>query len=126
MLQVFAVGLLQGCVIRAPAKAEHSGRLGSADPAVFSLQMSTLRSGRKKQAASPDGRASPIAEDVRSSGRNSPSAASTSSNDSKAESVKKSTKVTPSHGALLVRAAHLRPLGQAHEMHITGGRGISP
>ncbi|NXE69226.1 RERE protein, partial [Calcarius ornatus] len=54
--------------------------------------MSTLRSGRKKQAASPDGRASPIAEDVRSSGRNSPSAASTSSNDSKAESVKKSTK----------------------------------
>lgn len=56
--------------------------------------MSTLRSGRKKQAASPDGRASPIAEDVRSSGRNSPSAASTSSNDSKAESVKKSTKVS--------------------------------
>ncbi|NXA88072.1 RERE protein, partial [Melanocharis versteri] len=54
--------------------------------------MSTLRSGRKKQAASPDGRASPIAEDVRSSGRNSPSAASTSSNDSKAEPVKKSTK----------------------------------
>ncbi|NXA72227.1 RERE protein, partial [Thryothorus ludovicianus] len=54
--------------------------------------MSTLRSGRKKQAASPDGRASPIAEDVRSSGRNSPSAASTSSNDSKAESVKKPTK----------------------------------
>ncbi|NWR24125.1 RERE protein, partial [Emberiza fucata] len=54
--------------------------------------MSTLRSGRKKQAASPDGRASPVAEDVRSSGRNSPSAASTSSNDSKAESVKKSTK----------------------------------
>ncbi|NXN89039.1 RERE protein, partial [Bombycilla garrulus] len=54
--------------------------------------MSTLRSGRKKQAASPDGRASPIAEDVRSSGRTSPSAASTSSNDSKAESVKKSTK----------------------------------
>ncbi|NXM84300.1 RERE protein, partial [Oenanthe oenanthe] len=54
--------------------------------------MSTLRSGRKKQAGSPDGRASPIAEDVRSSGRNSPSAASTSSNDSKAEPVKKSTK----------------------------------
>ncbi|XP_008945075.1 PREDICTED: arginine-glutamic acid dipeptide repeats protein-like, partial [Merops nubicus] len=54
--------------------------------------MSTLRSGRKKQPASPDGRASPINEDIRSSGRNSPSAASTSSNDSKAESVKKSTK----------------------------------
>ncbi|NXO81909.1 RERE protein, partial [Sitta europaea] len=54
--------------------------------------MSTLRSGRKKQAASPDGRASPIAEDVRSSGRNSPSAASTSSNDSKAEPLKKPTK----------------------------------
>lgn len=56
-------------------------------------QMSTLRSGRKKQPASPDGRASPINEDIRSSGRNSPSAASTSSNDSKAETVKKSAKV---------------------------------
>ncbi|KAL7978679.1 hypothetical protein Chor_010722 [Crotalus horridus] len=55
--------------------------------------MSTLRSGRKKQPTSPDGRASPINEDIRSSGRNSPSAASTSSNDSKADSVKKSTKV---------------------------------
>ncbi|XP_040119275.1 arginine-glutamic acid dipeptide repeats protein isoform X1 [Oryx dammah] len=54
--------------------------------------MSTLRSGRKKQPASPDGRASPINEDIRSSGRNSPSAASTSSNDSKAETVKKSAK----------------------------------
>ncbi|XP_057288155.1 arginine-glutamic acid dipeptide repeats protein isoform X5 [Pezoporus wallicus] len=54
--------------------------------------MSTLRSGRKKQPASPDGRASPINEDIRSSGRNSPSAASTSSNDSKADSVKKSAK----------------------------------
>ncbi|XP_048375208.1 arginine-glutamic acid dipeptide repeats protein isoform X4 [Sphaerodactylus townsendi] len=56
-------------------------------------QMSTLRSGRKKQPTSPDGRASPINEDIRSSGRNSPSAASTSSNDSKADSVKKSTKI---------------------------------
>ncbi|XP_067423416.1 arginine-glutamic acid dipeptide repeats protein isoform X3 [Emydura macquarii macquarii] len=55
--------------------------------------MSTLRSGRKKQPASPDGRASPTNEDIRSSGRNSPSAASTSSNDSKADSVKKSTKI---------------------------------
>ncbi|XP_007441614.1 arginine-glutamic acid dipeptide repeats protein [Python bivittatus] len=54
--------------------------------------MSTLRGGRKKQPTSPDGRASPINEDIRSSGRNSPSAASTSSNDSKADSVKKSTK----------------------------------
>ncbi|XP_051027146.1 arginine-glutamic acid dipeptide repeats protein isoform X1 [Acomys russatus] len=54
--------------------------------------MSTLRSGRKKQPASPDGRVSPINEDIRSSGRNSPSAASTSSNDSKAETVKKSAK----------------------------------
>ncbi|XP_042335770.1 arginine-glutamic acid dipeptide repeats protein isoform X10 [Sceloporus undulatus] len=54
--------------------------------------MSALRSGRKKQPTSPDGRASPINEDIRSSGRNSPSAASTSSNDSKADSVKKSTK----------------------------------
>ncbi|XP_064423858.1 arginine-glutamic acid dipeptide repeats protein isoform X4 [Latimeria chalumnae] len=54
--------------------------------------MSTLRSGRKKQTASPDGRASPINEDIRSSGRNSPSAASTSSNDSKADSIKKSSK----------------------------------
>lgn len=55
--------------------------------------MSTLRSGRKKQPTSPDGRASPISEDIRSSGRNSPSAASTSSNDSKAETVKKAAKV---------------------------------
>nr|XP_005004434.1 arginine-glutamic acid dipeptide repeats protein isoform X1 [Cavia porcellus] len=54
--------------------------------------MSTLRSGRKKQPASPDGRTSPTNEDIRSSGRNSPSAASTSSNDSKAETVKKSAK----------------------------------
>ncbi|XP_075406771.1 arginine-glutamic acid dipeptide repeats protein isoform X3 [Tenrec ecaudatus] len=54
--------------------------------------MSTLRSGRKKQPASPDGRTSPINEDIRSSGRNSPSAASTSSNDSKSETVKKSAK----------------------------------
>ncbi|XP_067873120.1 arginine-glutamic acid dipeptide repeats protein isoform X1 [Heterodontus francisci] len=54
--------------------------------------MSSLRSGRKKQTASPDGRASPVNEDIRSSGRNSPSAASTSSNDSKADSMKKSSK----------------------------------
>ncbi|XP_004863729.1 arginine-glutamic acid dipeptide repeats protein isoform X2 [Heterocephalus glaber] len=54
--------------------------------------MSTLRSGRKKQPASPDGPASPINEDIRSSGRTSPSAASTSSNDSKTETVKKSAK----------------------------------
>lgn len=64
--------------------------------------MSTLRSGRKKQPASPDGRASPINEDIRSSGRNSPSAASTSSNDSKADSVKKSTKVKFSHSSFLL------------------------
>ncbi|KAG8142518.1 hypothetical protein E2320_006403, partial [Naja naja] len=63
------------------------------DPPPFMFKpMSTLRSGRKKQPTSPDGRASPINEDIRSSGRNSPSAASTSSNDSKADSVKKSTK----------------------------------
>ncbi|XP_075439633.1 arginine-glutamic acid dipeptide repeats protein-like isoform X2 [Ascaphus truei] len=55
--------------------------------------MSTLRSGRKKQTASPDGRVSPINEDIRSSGRNSPSAASTSSNDSKSESMKKPPKI---------------------------------
>ncbi|MGH0121732.1 UNVERIFIED_CONTAM: hypothetical protein FKN15_000204 [Acipenser sinensis] len=54
--------------------------------------MSTLRSGRKKQTASPDGRASPTNEDIRSSGRTSPSAASTSSNDSKADSMKKPSK----------------------------------
>lgn len=65
----------------------------SLHPLVLEGQMSTLRSGRKKQPASPDGRASPINEDIRSSGRNSPSAASTSSNDSKAETVKKSAKV---------------------------------
>lgn len=73
------------------------GQLGlgihSLHPLVLEGQMSTLRSGRKKQPASPDGRASPINEDIRSSGRNSPSAASTSSNDSKAETVKKSAKV---------------------------------
>ncbi|XP_053546418.1 arginine-glutamic acid dipeptide repeats protein isoform X3 [Bombina bombina] len=55
--------------------------------------MSTLRSGRKKQTTSPDGRVSPINEDIRSSGRNSPSAASTSSNDSKADSIKKPPKI---------------------------------
>ncbi|KAJ8360774.1 hypothetical protein SKAU_G00172990 [Synaphobranchus kaupii] len=54
--------------------------------------MSTLRSGRKKQTASPDGRASPSNEDLRSSGRTSPSAASTSSTDSKTEPVKKPSK----------------------------------
>ncbi|XP_069097236.1 arginine-glutamic acid dipeptide repeats protein isoform X3 [Pleurodeles waltl] len=56
------------------------------------VSMTTLRSGRKTQATSPDGRTSPISEDIRCSGRNSPSAASTSSNDSKADSVKKSAK----------------------------------
>lgn len=55
--------------------------------------MSTLRSGRKKQTASPDGRASPTNEDLRSSGRTSPSAASTDSTDSKTESMKKPSKV---------------------------------
>lgn len=57
------------------------------------VQMSTLRSGRKKQTASPDGRASPTNEDLRSSGRTSPSAASTSSTDSKTDSMKKPSKV---------------------------------
>uniref|UniRef100_A0A3P8VCN6 Arginine-glutamic acid dipeptide repeats protein n=1 Tax=Cynoglossus semilaevis TaxID=244447 RepID=A0A3P8VCN6_CYNSE len=54
--------------------------------------MSTLRSGRKKQTASPDGRASPTNEDLRSSGRTSPSAASTDSTDSKTDSMKKPNK----------------------------------
>ncbi|XP_077401797.1 arginine-glutamic acid dipeptide repeats protein isoform X1 [Vanacampus margaritifer] len=54
--------------------------------------MSTLRSGRKKQTASPDGRASPINEDLRSSGRTSPSAASTDSTDSKMDTMKKPSK----------------------------------
>ncbi|KAJ8371041.1 hypothetical protein SKAU_G00110690 [Synaphobranchus kaupii] len=54
--------------------------------------MSTLRSGRKKQTASPDGRASPTNEELRSSGRASPSAASTSSTDSKTESLKRPSK----------------------------------
>ncbi|XP_056588832.1 arginine-glutamic acid dipeptide repeats protein isoform X3 [Triplophysa dalaica] len=54
--------------------------------------MSTLRSGRKKQTASPDGRTSPTNEDLRSSGRTSPSAASTSSTDSKTDSMKKPSK----------------------------------
>uniref|UniRef100_A0A672GB33 Arginine-glutamic acid dipeptide repeats protein n=1 Tax=Salarias fasciatus TaxID=181472 RepID=A0A672GB33_SALFA len=57
--------------------------------------MSTLRSGRKKQTASPDGRASPTNEDLRSSGRTSPSAASTDSTDSKTDSMKKPSKVDP-------------------------------
>ncbi|CAJ0930410.1 unnamed protein product, partial [Ranitomeya imitator] len=51
--------------------------------------MSTLRSGRKKQTASPDGRVSPINEDIRSSGRNSPSAASTSKPTSPMKSAKR-------------------------------------
>ncbi|XP_061910254.1 arginine-glutamic acid dipeptide repeats protein isoform X1 [Entelurus aequoreus] len=54
--------------------------------------MSTLRSGRKKQTASPDGRASPTNEDLRSSGRTSPSAASTDSTDSKTDIMKKPSK----------------------------------
>ncbi|KAJ8391948.1 hypothetical protein AAFF_G00084190 [Aldrovandia affinis] len=60
--------------------------------------MSTLRSGRKKQTASPDGRASPSNEDLRSSGRTSPSAASTSSTDSKTESMKKPSKKIKEEG----------------------------
>ncbi|KAF7664440.1 hypothetical protein LDENG_00177590 [Lucifuga dentata] len=48
--------------------------------------MSTLRSGRKKQTASPDGRASPTNEDLRSSGP------STDSTDSKTDSMKKPSK----------------------------------
>uniref|UniRef100_A0A4W5P521 Atrophin 1 n=1 Tax=Hucho hucho TaxID=62062 RepID=A0A4W5P521_9TELE len=55
--------------------------------------MSTLRSGRKKQTASPDGRASPTNEDLRSSGRTSPSAASTDSTDSKTDPMKKPSKI---------------------------------
>lgn len=87
-----------GSVLDAPACVLGSGGpCGDWDPVSPASgvggQMSTLRSGRKKQPASPDGRASPINEDIRSSGRNSPSAASTSSNDSKAETVKKSAKV---------------------------------
>lgn len=56
-------------------------------------QMSTLRSGRKKQTGSPDGRTSPTNDDLRSSGRTSPSAASTDSTDSKTDSMKKPSKV---------------------------------
>ncbi|XP_072306233.1 arginine-glutamic acid dipeptide repeats protein isoform X2 [Eucyclogobius newberryi] len=55
--------------------------------------MSTLRSGRKKQTASPDGRGSPTNEDLRSSGRTSPSAASTDSTDSKTDMKKPSKKI---------------------------------
>lgn len=85
--------------------------------------MSTLRSGRKKQPASPDGRASPINEDIRSSGRNSPSAASTSSNDSKADSVKKSTKVKfPPSFAL--GPDTWGPFNWLNTMQILGGQGI--
>lgn len=74
------------------------------------LQMSTLRSGRKKQTASPDGRASPTNEDLRSSGRTSPSAASTDSTDSKTDSMKKPSKVSTAHYlpvlCLSVRVCH--------------------
>lgn len=94
----FAVRPMVGSALDAPACGLGSGGpcgdRGPISPAPgLGGQMSTLRSGRKKQPASPDGRASPINEDIRSSGRNSPSAASTSSNDSKAETVKKSAKV---------------------------------
>lgn len=94
----FAAKLTVGSALDAPACGLGSsgpcGDRGPISPACgLCQQMSTLRSGRKKQPASPDGRASPTNEDIRSSGRNSPSAASTSSNDSKAETVKKSAKV---------------------------------
>ncbi|XP_052034198.1 arginine-glutamic acid dipeptide repeats protein isoform X5 [Apodemus sylvaticus] len=71
-------------------------------------QMSTLRSGRKKQPTSPDGRASPISEDIRSSGRTSPSAASTSSNDSKAEAVKKSAQKVKEEAASPLKSKRQR------------------
>ncbi|XP_052034200.1 arginine-glutamic acid dipeptide repeats protein isoform X7 [Apodemus sylvaticus] len=70
--------------------------------------MSTLRSGRKKQPTSPDGRASPISEDIRSSGRTSPSAASTSSNDSKAEAVKKSAQKVKEEAASPLKSKRQR------------------
>ncbi|XP_017599456.1 PREDICTED: arginine-glutamic acid dipeptide repeats protein [Corvus brachyrhynchos] len=70
-----------------PVKEEDDGLSGK-----HSMRTRRSRGSMSTLRTSPDGRASPIAEDVRSSGRNSPSAASTSSNDSKAESVKKSTK----------------------------------
>lgn len=96
--------LLGGVLHPHPAVRQKNQEVGQTDPLFFLLneQMSTLRSGRKKQPASPDGRTSPINEDIRSSGRNSPSAASTSSNDSKADSVKKSTKVELSRSSVVL------------------------
>lgn len=90
--------------------------------------MSTLRSGRKKQPASPDGRASPISEDIRSSGRNSPSAASTSSNDSKAETVKKSAKVSCQEGRWegLLESALSCPESLSHLGNLVGTSKASP
>nr|XP_023651761.1 arginine-glutamic acid dipeptide repeats protein isoform X2 [Paramormyrops kingsleyae] len=73
--------------------------------------MSTLRSGRKKQTASPDGRTSPPAEDQRSSGRNSPSAGSTSSTDSKADSLKKPGKIKDEVASPMKRAKRQRDKG---------------
>lgn len=73
--------------------------------------MSTLRSGRKKQAASPDGRASPTNEDLRSSGRTSPSAASTDSTDSKTDSMKKPSKVSSTSNLNLWPPVTQRVLG---------------
>ncbi|XP_035236600.1 arginine-glutamic acid dipeptide repeats protein-like isoform X8 [Anguilla anguilla] len=67
--------------------------------------MSTLRSGRKKQTASPDGRASPTNEELRSSGRASPSAASTSSTDSKTESLKRPSKKIKEEAASPMKTA---------------------
>lgn len=107
MLNAFGFPLLRllgGVLHPHPAVRQKNQEVGQTDPLFFLLneQMSTLRSGRKKQPASPDGRTSPINEDIRSSGRNSPSAASTSSNDSKADSVKKSTKVELSRSSVVL------------------------
>ncbi|OCT70553.1 hypothetical protein XELAEV_18037477mg [Xenopus laevis] len=80
--------------------------------------MSTLRNGRKKQTTSPDGRVSPVNEDIRSSGRNSPSAASTSSNDSKAESLKKPPKKIKEEASSPLKSAKRpreKPVSDAEE-----------
>lgn len=82
---------------------------------LFVVQMSTLRSGRKKQ-TSPDGRASPTNEDLRSSGRTSPSAASTDSTDSKTDSMKKPSKVNTAQTAgnvVILCLCEMSPNGSA-------------
>nr|XP_046220651.1 LOW QUALITY PROTEIN: arginine-glutamic acid dipeptide repeats protein-like [Oncorhynchus gorbuscha] len=86
--------------------------------------MSTLRSGRKKQTASPDGRVSPTNEDLRSSGRTSPSAASTDSTDSKTDPMKKPSKKIKEESPMKC-AKRQREKGGASDTEDTDNRTIA-